>query len=77
MTDDPLTSSLLQRVGQGYLDALTPDELEAHLAAGNEQAGPSGDEPHTDREHTVRYRGEEVDAWLAARYVPESKTKEN
>ena len=33
MTDDPLVDALLQRVGRDYLDALTEDELAAHVAA--------------------------------------------
>nr|WP_300145669.1 hypothetical protein [Propionicimonas sp.] len=33
MTDDPLVDALLLRVGRDYLDALTEDELAAHVAA--------------------------------------------
>ena len=37
MTDDPLVDALLQRVGRDYLDALTEDELAAHIAAGTDE----------------------------------------
>ena len=36
MTDD-LTSALLQRVARDYVDALLPDELDAHIAAGTDE----------------------------------------
>ena len=36
MTDDPLVNALLQRVGRDYLDALTEDELAAHVATTDE-----------------------------------------
>ena len=36
MTDDPLVDALLQRVGRDYLDALTEDELAAHVATTDE-----------------------------------------
>ena len=35
MTD--LTSALLQRAARDYLDALTEDELAAHIAAGTDE----------------------------------------
>ena len=33
MTDRDLVDALLQRAGRDYLDALTEDELAAHIAA--------------------------------------------
>ncbi len=37
MTDRDLVDALLQRVGRDYLDALTEDELAAHIAAGTDE----------------------------------------
>ena len=39
MTDRDLVDALLQRAGRDYLDALTEDELAAHVAATTDSGG--------------------------------------
>lgn len=55
MTDD-LTDALLQRVARDYVDALLPDELDAHIAAGTDTTTPPPDAARRHSTHISRRR---------------------
>lgn len=54
MTD--LTSALLQRAARDYLDALTEDELAAHIAAGTDTTTPPPDAARRHSTHIPQRR---------------------
>lgn len=55
MTDD-LTDALLQRVARDYVDALLPDELDAHIVAGTDTTTSPPDAAHCHSTHTPQRR---------------------
>lgn len=56
MTDDPLVNTLLQRAARDYLDALTEDELAAHIAAGTDTTTPPPDAARRHSTHIPQRR---------------------